>query len=411
VNEMEYIKLKNACSKIGSGSTPKGGASVYIDEGTSLIRSQNVYNLSFSYKGLAYINEEAAQKLRGVTIKKNDILINITGDSVARTCIVPDDVIPARVNQHVAIIRPNNKILNPFYLSYYLASPFMQATMLNHAVGKGASRNAMTKEMIGNYLVPQPCIFIQEKIVGILKNYDNLIENNNKRIKLLEQMAENLYKEWFVRFRLPGYEHVEFENGIPKGWEILRANQLFDITIGKTPDRKIFEYFSNIPECNYPWISISDMRSASTFVFKTKEYLTFNAVNKCNVKIIPKNTVLVSFKLTVGQVAITTSDMCTNEAIAHFITDNTTMREYIYLYLKKFQYSDLGNTSSIGTAVNSKIIKNMKIILPSSELLNRFHDYVYSIFEEIRLLNETNSNLTKQRDMLLPRLMSGKLEV
>jgi hypothetical protein len=408
---MEYIKLKNACSKIGSGSTPKGGASVYIDEGTSLIRSQNVYNLSFSYKGLAYINEEAAQKLRGVTIKKNDILINITGDSVARTCIVPDDVIPARVNQHVAIIRPNNKILNPFYLSYYLASPFMQATMLNHAVGKGASRNAMTKEMIGNYLVPQPCIFIQEKIVGILKNYDNLIENNNKRIKLLEQMAENLYKEWFVRFRLPGYEHVEFENGIPKGWEILRANQLFDITIGKTPDRKIFEYFSNIPECNYPWISISDMRSASTFVFKTKEYLTFNAVNKCNVKIIPKNTVLVSFKLTVGQVAITTSDMCTNEAIAHFITDNTTMREYIYLYLKKFQYSDLGNTSSIGTAVNSKIIKNMKIILPSSELLNRFHDYVYSIFEEIRLLNETNSNLTKQRDMLLPRLMSGKLEV
>ena len=408
---MEYIKLKNACSKIGSGSTPKGGASVYIDEGTSLIRSQNVYNLSFSYKGLAYINEEAAQKLRGVTIKKNDILINITGDSVARTCIVPDDVIPARVNQHVAIIRPNNKILNPFYLSYYLASPFMQATMLNHAVGKGASRNAMTKEMIGNYLVPQPCIFIQEKIVGILKNYDNLIENNNKRIKLLEQMAENLYKEWFVRFRLPGYEHVEFENGIPKGWEILRANQLFDITIGKTPDRKMFEYFSNIPECNYPWISISDMRSASTFVFKTKEYLTFNAVNKCNVKIIPKNTVLVSFKLTVGQVAITTSDMCTNEAIAHFITDNTTMREYIYLYLKKFQYSDLGNTSSIGTAVNSKIIKNMKIILPSSELLNRFHDYVYSIFEEIRLLNETNSNLTKQRDMLLPRLMSGKLEV
>ena len=408
---MEYIKLKNACSKIGSGSTPKGGASVYIDEGTSLIRSQNVYNLSFSYKGLAYINEEAAQKLRGVTIKKNDILINITGDSVARTCIVPDDVIPARVNQHVAIIRPNNKILNPFYLSYYLASPFMQATMLNHAVGKGASRNAMTKEMIGNYLVPQPCIFIQEKIVGILKNYDNLIENNHKRIKLLEQMAENLYKEWFVRFRFPGYEDVEFENGIPKGWEILRANQLFDITIGKTPDRKIFEYFSNIPECNYPWISISDMRSASTFVFKTKEYLTFNAVNKCNVKIIPKNTVLVSFKLTVGQVAITTSDMCTNEAIAHFTTDNTTMREYIYLYLKKFQYSDLGNTSSIGTAVNSKIIKNMKIILPSSELLNQFHDYVYSIFEEIRLLNETNSNLTKQRDMLFARLMSGKLEV
>ena len=275
----------------------------------------------------------------------------------------------------------------------------------------GAAIQNINTTILSKTKIEVPGIQSQEKIGLILSAYDNLIENNNKRIKLLEQMAENLYKEWFVRFRFPGYEHVEFENGIPKGWEILRANQLFDITVGKTPDRKIFEYFSNIPECNYPWISISDMRSASTFVFKTKEYLTFNAVNTCNVKIIPKNTVLVSFKLTVGQVAITTSDMCTNEAIAHFTTDNTTMREYIYLYLKKFQYSDLGNTSSIGTAVNSKIIKNMKIILPSSELLNRFHDDVYSIFEEIRLLNETNSNLTKQRDMLLPRLMSGKLEV
>jgi len=277
---------------------------------------------------------------------------------------------------------------NPKYIYYFLQ------TMHLEQYNAGAGVPTLNQNHLQQLKIVVHDIDEQKKVSYILSAYDNLIENNNKRIKLLEQMAENLYKEWFVRFRFPGYEHVEFE-----------------ITIGKTPDRKIFEYFSNIPECNYPWISISDMRSASTFVFKTKEYLTFNAVNTCNVKIIPKNTVLVSFKLTVGQVAITTSDMCTNEAIAHFTTDNATMREYIYLYLKKFQYSDLGNTSSIGTAVNSKIIKNMKIILPSSELLNRFHDYVYSIFEEIRLLNETSSNLTKQRDMLLPRLMSGKLEV
>ena len=294
---------------------------------------------------------------------------------------------------------------NPKYIYYFLQMMHLEQ------YNAGAGVPTLNQNHLQQLKIVVHDIDEQKKVSYILSAYDNLIENNNKRIKLLEQMAENLYKEWFVRFRFPGYEHVEFESGIPKGWEILRANQLFDITIGKTPDRKIFEYFSNIPECNYPWISISDMRSASTFVFKTKEYLTFNAVNTCNVKIIPKNTVLVSFKLTVGQVAITTSDMCTNEAIAHFTTDNATMREYIYLYLKKFQYSDLGNTSSIGTAVNSKIIKNMKIILPSSELLNRFHDYVYSIFEEIRLLNETSSNLTKQRDMLLPRLMSGKLEV
>lgn len=299
---------------------------------------------------------------------------------------------------------------NEKLITYPFAFYSLKLMKLNNFAG-GSAQPLITQGLLKHLKCDVPSIEKQKIIANILSAYDNLIENNNKRIKLLEQMAENLYKEWFVRFRFPGYEDAEFDSGIPKGWEILRANQLFDITIGKTPDRKIFEYFSNIPECNYPWISISDMRSASTFLFKTKEYLTSNAVNTCNVKIIPKNTVIVSFKLTVGQVAITTSDMCTNEAIAHFTTDNDAMREYIYLYLKKFQYSDLGNTSSIGTAVNSKIIKNMKIILPSSELLNRFHDSVHSIFEEIRLLNEINNNLTKQRDMLLPRLMSGKLEV
>lgn len=304
-----------------------------------------------------------------------------------------------------AIVGVSKKEHDSRFLSYALT-----ALDLNRLSGQ-AAQPGLAVSMLKKQKIQLPSSENQFKIAEIISIYDNLIENNNKRIKMLEQMAESLYKEWFVRFRFPGYEDEAFKSGIPKGWEILRADQLFDITIGKTPDRKIFEYFSNIPECNYPWISISDMRSASTFVFKTKEYLTFNAVNTCNVKIIPKNTVIVSFKLTVGQVAITTSDMCTNEAIAHFATDNAAMREYIYLYLKKFQYSDLGNTSSIGTAVNSKIIKNMKIILPSSELLNRFHNSTYSIFEEIRLLNETNNNLIKQRDMLLPRLMSGKLEV
>ena len=299
---------------------------------------------------------------------------------------------------------------NEKLITYPFAFYSLKLMKLNNFAG-GSAQPLITQGLLKHLKCDVPSIEKQKIIANILSAYDNLIENNNNRINLLEQMAENLYKEWFVRFRFPGYEDEAFKSGIPKGWEILRADQLFDITIGKTPDRKIFEYFSNIPECNYPWISISDMRSASTFVFKTKEYLTFNAVNTCNVKIIPKNTVILSFKLTVGQVAITTSDMCTNEAIAHFTTDNAAMREYIYLYLKNFQYSDLGNTSSIGTAVNSKIIKNMKIILPSSELLNRFHNSTYSIFEEIRLLNETNNNLIKQRDMLLPRLMSGKLEV
>ena len=388
---MEYITYKMIeISKLNSGGDrPKIYSDIKTNECCFPIFSNGLQD-----EGLyGYTNK--------AIMPSDTITVSARGANIGEVFYRKEDFLP--IVRLITII-PDSNYVHSKYLYYYLKKVKIE--------GSGSAQPQITVPFFSRHKIVIPKdVEYQKKVADILSTYDNLIENNNKRIKLLEQMAENLYKEWFVRFRFPGYEDVEFESGIPKGWEILRANQLFDITIGKTPDRKIFEYFSNIPECNYPWISISDMRSASTFLFKTKEYLTINAVNTCNVKIIPKNTVIVSFKLTVGQVAITTSDMCTNEAIAHFTTDNDAMREYIYLYLKKFQYSDLGNTSSIGTAVNSKIIKNMKIILPSSELLNRFHDSVYSIFEEIRLLNETNNNLIKQRDMLLPRLMSGKLEV
>lgn len=182
----EEVKLGEYCSKIGSGSTPRGGSTVYVDSGTSLIRSQNIYNLKFDYDGLTYIKKEASEKLKNVTIIENDILLNITGDSVARTCVVPSNVLPARVNQHVAIIRPLENEFNARFLNYFLASPYMQSYMLGLAVGKGASRNALTKCMIEDFPVIKPPIKTQKRIADILSAYDDLIENNQKQIKLLE---------------------------------------------------------------------------------------------------------------------------------------------------------------------------------------------------------------------------------
>ena len=406
--EKKVFRLNEICQIKSGKRIPKGMDYVTYQTNHPYIRARDIKSGNILTEELVYIEDKVYEKIKKYIIQKGDIAITVAG-SVGDTGYANEIVDGYNLTENAVRLTNFTEAIDSKFLHYILMQKHYYDYM--QLIAGAAAQPKLGIYKIKKIRVVLPKVSIQKRIADILTAYDNLIENNNKRIKLLEQMAENLYKEWFVRFRFPGYEDVEFESGIPKGWEILRANQLFDITIGKTPDRKIFDYFSNIPECNYPWISISDMRSASTFVFKTKEYLTINAVNTCNVKIIPKNTVIVSFKLTVGQVAITTSDMCTNEAIAHFTTDNAAMREYIYLYLKSFQYSDLGNTSSIGTAVNSKIIKNMKIILPSSELLNQFHDSVYSIFEEIHLLNETNNNLTKQRDILLPRLMSGKLEV
>ena len=406
----EYIRLGDVCTKIGSGATPKGGATVYIDEGTSFIRSQNIYNLEFSHEGLAHITEDAAKKLNGVAVQKDDVLINITGDSVARTCMVPDAVLPARVNQHVAIVRPDSNRLNPRFLNYYLTSTYMQSLMLGLAVGKGASRNAMTKDMIANFDILCPPIEIQESIVGILSTCDALIENNQRQIKLLEETSQRLYKEWFVDLRFPGHENTKITDGVPEGWKVDRADTFFNMSIGKTPPRAEKQWFTD-GDKGTPWISISDMGNSGTYVFHTTEGLTAEAISKHNVRVVPADTILVSFKLTVGRVSITTTSTCTNEAIAHFLIPDSFLSEYTYLYLKCFEYDSLGNTSAISKAVNSKIIKAMPFVMPDSEILQRFHQVGKPILEEIKNKQKTNICLAEARDRLLPKLMSGEIEV
>ena len=276
-------------------------------------------------------------------------------------------------------------------------------------ISKGTTQDNLSLDKLRRVKFNVPDYETQVKIANTLSTYDDLIENNNKRIKLLGQMAENLYKEWFVRFRFPCYESAEFENGIPKGWEIYQAQNLFNISIGRTPDRKQFDFFTTNKD-DALWVSISDMKD-NMFITKSSEYLTDEAIKKVNMPMVEEGTVLLSFKLSVGRVSITTKLSCTNEAIAHFKTNEKELLEYTYLYLKLFNYQNLGNTSAIGNAVNSTIIKKMKFLLPNRELIQKFHNCTKDIFVQIKNVMNENENLIKQRDLLLPRLMSGKLEV
>ena len=160
-----------------------------------------------------------------------------------------------------------------------------------------------------------------------------------------------------------------------------------------------------------PWISISDMGTDSAFLFETSEGLTLEAIKRHNVKVVPANTVLLSFKLTVGRVSITTTEMCSNEAIAHFVADDDSIREYAYCYLKNFHYDELGSTSSISKAINSKIVKAMPFVTPDCDLLKKFHFLAKPIFDEMFTKQKQIINLIQSRDRLLPKLMNGELDV
>lgn len=183
------------------------------------------------------------------------------------------------------------------------------------------------------------------------------------------------------------------------------ASEYFDITIGKTPPRKEPQWFSN-SDTEYPWVSISDLGSCGLFVQNTSEYVTKDAVSKFNIKIVPDNTVILSFKLTIGRIAITDGAMTTNEAIAHFKTNKPEINEYLYCYLRNFNFNLLGSTSSIATAVNSKIIKNMPFIIPPSQELMKFHNTVSPIFTQIKTNQKQNILLAKIRDLVLQKLFA-----
>lgn len=298
--------------------------------------------------------------------------------------------------------------LDAEYLYYWINSYEGQKKI--DAIAKGTAQKAVPIALLKEIEIVIPENPIQKKVVVILKNYDQLIENNKKQIKLLEEAAQRLYKEWFIDLRFPGYENCKIVDGVPEGWSKDRADNFFKITIGKTPPRAEKQWFVD-GSVGMPWLSISDMGNAGVYVFNTSEGLTSDAVQKYNMKVVPAGTVFVSFKLTVGRVAIAIKDMCTNEAIAHFCIENDKLRAYTYCYLSNFEYDTLGNTSSISKAVNSKIIKAMPFVMPNDDTIEKFSNVVDPILNEIEVKQEICNELIEARDRLLPKLMSGEVEV
>ncbi len=221
---------------------------------------------------------------------------------------------------------------------------------------------------------------------------------------LLENLALSIFKSWFEEFNFNPAKAPKSKKELPDGWILEELQQVADITIGRTPPRLEEQWFSkNINDVK--WMSIKDLGNCKVFIDKTSEYLTEEAVERFNVPIIQPNTVVVSFKLTVGRVAITTERMLSNEAIAHVnLKAEYPFPYFFYLLLKGYNYKKLGNTSSIGTAVNSKTIKQMKFVLPDKKTLKEFNSLISPLFErmllnthELKELNYMNNNMNENQ--------------
>ena len=364
-----------------------------------------------------FFDDSASVDIQGIKefekykIYRNDVLFALTGDPVSkpnplswvgRVSIYRSDE-NALLNQRTCKIKKSERIDNKF-LYYYFRQWENFYALASKATGSASQANISTNT-IADTIIKLPPLPTQQKIAAILSSLDDKIELNNKINTNLEQQAQAFFKNWFVDFE-------PFGGKMPEGWKECKAEEYFEITIGKTPPRKEQEWFSEEKtDQTIKWVSISDMGSCGMFISESSEYLTTEAINKFNVKLVPKNTVLLSFKLTVGRVAITDDELCTNEAIAHFGTNNPEITEYLYIYLKNFNYQTMGSTSSIAIAVNSKIIKAMPFVLPDKETISSFHKIVSPLFEQIRNNQNESKKLAMLRDTLLPKLMNGEIEV
>lgn len=362
--------------------------------------------------------------------KKGDVLLSNIRPYFKKIWLATHD---GTASNDVIVCHANEGV-NSRYLYYTLADDNFFAYVMTGAKGTKMPRGDKKQMML--YPVFCPPLEEQKRIAEILGSLDDKIELLQKQNKTLEDMAKALFKSWFVDFDvvrakqkgLPKADimreyHLTDElydlfpssfadsplGPIPSGWEVKKAQEIADIAIGRTPPRKETKWFST-DSTDTTWISIKDLGNCGVFIGDSSEYLTEDAVSKFKIPMIPTKTVVLSFKLTVGRVAITMKEMCSNEAIAQF-KDAMVPVEYLYLLLKHINFSLLGSTSSIATAINSNTIKNMNVLIADFVLLSAFKERTQNLFDKIEINLKQIQTLTELRDTLLPRLISGKIRV
>ena len=406
-SKLTYVSLAEITLKIGSGATPKGGDESYKESGISLIRSLNIYDFVFRYKNLAFIDDNQAAKLKNVAVVSDDILLNITGASVGRCCIVPDDVLPARVNQHVAIIRINKSVAVPQYIYYVINSGTYKNALLNLSE-TGATREALTKDDISHFKIPFPSLSEQQQIAEILSTYDDLIETNNQRIATLEQLAQQIYKEWFVRMRFPGWETTPFHYGIPDGWEEIQFSELVNILSGGTPSTTVTNYWNG----DILFFTPKDANPNCIYVSDSDKKTTEQGLENCNSSLYEPNTVFITARGSVGKVNLNVYPMAMNQSCFALRGKNEIPQTYLFFATKaSVETMKFIANGATFDAITIDSFSRFKVLKPTSELIRKFDEIVTPFFNEISCIMEMNTYLTKTRNLLLPRLISGKLTI
>lgn len=401
---MEYVRLKDI-GQIITGNTPPTSKPEYYGDYMPFIKATDIpIGVKCTLVTEQSYSKLAAEKYKKSLVPKGSTCVVTIGSIGKKMTYAHTDLF---VNQAINAIVPKDSYDNEYIFYNVKCSVLPQLKKLDSGTTSG--RENISKTSFSSIRIPViKDKNVQRRIGVILSTYDSLIENNTKRIRLLEKMAENLYKEWFVRFRFPGHEKMEIVNGLPEGWIIKKIKDYGKIETGKTPSMQVSEYYGG----KYLFIKTPDMHGG-VFVCSTEETLSELGNKSQPKKLLPPNSIMVSCIGTAGIVALNAKEGHTNQQINSIIPSDMVNLQWLYFTCKELRATIelFGATGATMTNLSKGKFEKLKVLEPTIALRSAFHNRVSSMFKLILKLENENSLLARQRDLLLPRLMSGKLKV
>jgi type I restriction enzyme S subunit len=372
-----------------------------------MIRTTNVKSGFIDLEEVRYVTEAVFQKwTRRSRPKYGDVILTREAPvgEVGRFTSDDDKVL---LGQRLFHYRPDPKQLDWNFLAYVLQSPQVQGRF--KGMGFGVTVDHVRVGDAERLPIPCPPLAIQKKIGDILSAYDDMIENNRRRIQLLEESARQLYKEWFVRLRFPGHEHVKIVDGVPEGWEMFLISEVCETVGGGTPSTKIAENWNGEIE----WIVPTDItKNDCLFLLESERRISDKGLRESSAKIVPPWTILMTSRASVGYFGLSDKEVCTNQGFISIIPFNDDFRMYLLFNLMDRVNEIRANAKGTTYPEISKgQFRNMSVVLPPKLLAIQFGTVVFSVIQQIRCLKKATQRLESARDRLLPRLMNREIAV
>ncbi len=345
------------------------------------------------------------KNLAKFSLEPGDIVIARTGATVGYAKLIRDNE-PSVFASYLVRIRVDPEKSDSGYIGRIVESEVYKRFVLSR-VGGAAQPNANAK-VLSSFRLPIPEKATQRRIASILSTYDDLIENNRRRIQLLEESARLLYREWFVRLRFPGHEHVKIIDGVPEGWEKKKIAEVTDTYGGGTPSTKISEYWVG---GNIMWFIPKDLTNNDCLVLLDSEKkITEEGLKKSSAKMLPPEAILMTSRASIGYFGLYDGAACTNQGFISIVP----RKDFLKLYLL---HNLMGRKEEIllraGGAtykeINKTTFRNMSLVIPPDHLLKQFDSFAYDVVKQVRILKKQEAASKQARDLLLPRLMNGEI--